>query len=63
MGNSRTYLGDGVYVEFDCGQLWLSVDNGAIVPGLNAICLESEVLERLNNYHKSQLAIMEKETI
>ena len=44
--DKKTYLGDGVYSEFDGYQIKLTTENGALCP-TNIIYLEPDVLENL----------------
>ena len=45
----KTYLGDGVYSEFDGHQIKLTTENGSLVP-TNTIYLEPEVVLNLINH-------------
>jgi len=47
-GESR-YLGDSVYVTFDCAQLTLTTDSHKEVDAGNVIVLEVEVAQALAN--------------
>jgi len=42
------YIGDGVYVFYSCGCLWLNASNGESVQ--DSIALEPEVLRKLLEY-------------
>ncbi len=42
------YIGDGVYVNYSCGCLWLMASNGESVQ--DKIALEPEVLRKLVAY-------------
>ena len=42
------YLGDGVYIGYYLGTLWLVTSNGLELT--NEICLEDEVLSAFNDY-------------
>ena len=46
----KTYLGDGVYAEFDGYQIVLTTENGIDVT--NRICLEPAVLAALDRFVK-----------
>jgi hypothetical protein len=50
----KTYLGDGVYVDFDGFALVLTTENGIAVT--NTIVLEPEVYVALNNYVQELLS-------
>lgn len=45
---STDYIGDGVYVNYSCGCLWLHASNGETVQ--HQIALEPEVLRKLLEY-------------
>jgi len=45
----KTYLGDGLYAEFDGYGIWLRAD----VPNTNNIYLEPSVLWSLRNFYES----------
>jgi hypothetical protein len=47
---NKTYLGDGVYAEYEDYEVILTTENGMEVT--NRIVLEAEVLESLNQYLK-----------
>jgi hypothetical protein len=47
MTSKQTYLGDGVYAEFDGWQIWLGLEKGE-----RLIALEPSVMERLKDYDK-----------
>lgn len=49
--NHKTYLGDGVYAEFDGYYIWLYTSNG--VEESQRIALEPQVLDNLNSYAKA----------
>ena len=42
------YLGDGVYVGFNFGALWLITSDGIKIT--NEICLEPEVIQAFKSY-------------
>ena len=44
----RTYLGDGVYAEFDGYQIWLITSDG--IHNTNRIALEPAVMQNLEGY-------------
>lgn len=46
--NEKTYLGDGVYVNFDGYQVWLTTNDGYV--DTNRIALEPEVMVALELY-------------
>ena len=48
MPETKSYLGDGVYVDFEYGQLVLTTEDGVSVQ--NRIVLEPEVYEALERY-------------
>lgn len=48
MSGFKHYLGDGVYVDFDGYQLWLSTEDG--IQSTNTIALEPHVYEQLEAY-------------
>jgi len=45
---TKAYLGDGAYVEFDGFALWLTTEDG--IRTTNRICLEPEVYRALTEY-------------
>lgn len=45
---SKSYLGDGVYVEVESGMLKLTTENG--IRATNTIFLEAEVYKALTDY-------------
>ena len=47
----HTYLGDGVYAEFDGYGIWLRTGNHEDHLCDNKIYLEPDVLKRLNNFY------------
>lgn len=49
---AKRYLGDGVYVEHDGYQLWLTTSNG--ICDTNKIALDDEVLQALLEYVTQQ---------
>ena len=53
--DKKTYLGDGVYSEFDGHQIKLTTENGSLNP-TNTIYLEPEViLNLMNHIHRVSL--------
>lgn len=50
---NKTYLGDGVYVQIESGQIKLTSEDG--VSELNTIYLDLYTLEALNKYVKSMV--------
>lgn len=48
MNPNQTYLGDGVYAEFDGYQIWVWTSNG--IEASPRIALEPAVIERLNEF-------------
>lgn len=55
----KAYLGDGVYVEVDNGQLKLTTENGICVT--NTVWLEPQVYAALNRYVLSHLSVKDPE--
>ncbi len=47
---TRTYLGDGVYAEFDGFQIWLAANDG--IRDYARIALEPEVLKAFDYYRE-----------
>ena len=54
--NSKRYIGDGVYVDFDGFSLWLTTEDGISVT--NRICLEPQVYAALTQYVGSLAAAL-----
>ena len=46
----KEYLGDGVYVEIECGMLKLTTEDG--IRATNTVYLEPEVMDKLVAYYK-----------
>jgi hypothetical protein len=55
--DKSTYIGDGVYAEFDGYGIWLKAN----VPTTDEIYLEPEVLKALNRFYKSKCEEKENE--
>lgn len=49
MNTYKEYIGDGVYVDFDGYQIWLSTDRGGVT---HEIALEPSLLKALDHYRE-----------
>ena len=49
--SNKQYLGDGIYIEEDFGQLKLTTENG--ISTIDTIYLEPEVMNGLIEYYKN----------
>lgn len=52
--SDKQYLGDGVYIEGETGQLRMTAESGG---QMNVIYLEPEVMDALIKYYKNLLGV------
>lgn len=58
MNEYKTYIGDGVYAEFDGFSIILTTENGYDRP-TNTIVIEPSHLDAINNFYKNMVRVVD----